>query len=67
MNSETIKKASAIYFSLLKEKVIDESSEHFQSYFEPDVRQTVLLLKHQNGFIWLSSQQALFLRLILPI
>ena len=49
MNSETIKKASAIYFSLLKEKVIDESSEHFQSYFEPDVRQTVLLLADESG------------------
>src|SRR6478736_36091 len=49
MNPETIKKASAIYFSLLKEKVIDENSEHFQSYFEPDVRQTVLLLADESG------------------
>ncbi len=49
MNAETIKKASAVYFSLLKEKVIDETSEHFQTYFEPEVRQTVLLLADESG------------------
>ncbi|WP_405100017.1 DUF6063 family protein [Oceanobacillus sp. FSL H7-0719] len=49
MNAETIKKASAIYFSLLKERVIDETSEHFESYFEPEVRQTVLLLADESG------------------
>lgn len=49
MNAETIKKASAVYFSLLKEKVIDENSEHFQTYFEPEVRQTVLLLADESG------------------
>jgi len=49
MNAESIKKASAIYFSLLKDKVIDEMSEHFQTYFDPEVRQTVLLLADESG------------------
>src|SRR5690606_41510895 len=49
MNTEIIKKASAVYFSLLKEKVLDESSEHFESYFEPEVRQTVLLMADESG------------------
>src|SRR3954454_23961030 len=49
MNAETIKRASAVYFSLLKEKVIDENSEHFQTYFDPEVRQTVLLLADESG------------------
>ena len=49
MNAEIIKKASAVYFSLLKEKVIDENSEHFQAYFEPEVRQTVLLMADESG------------------
>lgn len=49
MNAETIKKASAVFFSLLKEKAIDENSEHFQAYFEPEVRQTVLLLADESG------------------
>ncbi|RDW17481.1 hypothetical protein CWR48_13225 [Oceanobacillus arenosus] len=49
MNAEIIKKASAVYFSLLKEKVIDETSEHFQDYFEPEVRQTVLLMADESG------------------
>ncbi|GLB60494.1 DUF6063 family protein [Cytobacillus sp. NCCP-133] len=49
MSAESIKKASAVYFTLLKEKVIDENSEHFQAYFDPDVRQTVLLLADESG------------------
>lgn len=49
MNAETIKKASAVYFSLLKEKVLDETSEHFEAYFEPEVRQTVLLMADESG------------------
>jgi len=49
MSAETIKKASAVYFTLLKEKVIDENSEHFQTYFVPEVRQTVLLLADESG------------------
>jgi hypothetical protein len=49
MNAETIKKASVIYFSLLKDKAIDENSEHFQTYFDPEVRQTVLLLADESG------------------
>jgi len=49
MDTETIKKASAVYFSLLKDKVIDENSEHFQTYFDPEVRQTVLLLADESG------------------
>jgi len=49
MDTETIKKASAVYFTLLKEKVIDENSEHFQAYFNPEVRQTVLLLADESG------------------
>ncbi|MCM3690423.1 DUF6063 family protein [Neobacillus niacini] len=49
MNSNSIKKASAVYFTLLKDKVIDENSEHFQTYFDPEVRQTVLLLADESG------------------
>lgn len=49
MSPETIKKASAVYFTLLREKVIDENSEHFQTYFDPEVRQTVLLLADESG------------------
>ncbi|MBT2689425.1 hypothetical protein J7I93_14625 [Bacillus sp. ISL-47] len=49
MSGESIKKASAVYFTLLKDKVIDENSEHFQVYFDPDVRQTVLLLADESG------------------
>ena len=49
MNAEIIKKASAVYFTLLKEKVMDETSEHFQDYFEPEVRQTVLLMADESG------------------
>lgn len=49
MNAEIVKKASAVYFTLIKEKVIDENSEHFQTYFEPEVRQTVLLLADESG------------------
>ncbi|MEH7387385.1 DUF6063 family protein [Bacillus sp. JJ1521] len=49
MDAEIVKKASAVYFKLLKEKVIDENSEHFQTYFEPEVRQTVLLLADESG------------------
>ncbi|MEH7224685.1 DUF6063 family protein [Bacillus sp. JJ1566] len=49
MDAEIVKKASAVYFTLLKEKVIDENSEHFQTYFEPEVRQTVLLLADESG------------------
>ena len=29
--------------------MIDENSEHFQTYFEPEVRQTVLLLADESG------------------
>jgi hypothetical protein len=49
MSAENIKKASAVYFTLLKEKSIDENSEHFQTYFDPEVRQTVLLLADESG------------------
>jgi hypothetical protein len=49
MNAETIKRASAVYFTLLKDKVIDENSEHFQTYFDPEVRQAVLLLADESG------------------
>jgi Family of unknown function (DUF6063) len=49
MNAESIKRASAVYFTLLKDKVIDENSEHFQTYFDPEVRQTVLLLADESG------------------
>ncbi|MFK9090306.1 DUF6063 family protein [Bacillus salipaludis] len=49
MNTETVKKASAVYFTLLKDKVIDENSEHFQTYFDPEVRQTVLLLADESS------------------
>ncbi|MDM5225992.1 DUF6063 family protein [Cytobacillus sp. NJ13] len=55
MSAESIKKASAVYFTLLKDKVIDENSEHFQTYFDPDVRQTVLLLADESGTFIIES------------
>lgn len=61
MDTETIKKASAVYFSLLKGKVIDENSEHFQTYFEPEVRQTVLLLADESGTYIIESPKRIHL------
>ncbi|WP_102349242.1 DUF6063 family protein [Bacillus sp. Marseille-P3661] len=55
MSAEIVKKASAIYFSLLKDKVIDDNSEHFQTYFDPEVRQTVLLLADESGTFIIES------------
>ncbi|MFS0864302.1 DUF6063 family protein [Fredinandcohnia sp. 179-A 10B2 NHS] len=61
MSAETIKKASAIYFTLLKDKVIDENSEHFQVYFDPEVRQTVLLLADESGTYIIESPKRIHL------
>ncbi|MFD1851671.1 DUF6063 family protein [Oceanobacillus bengalensis] len=61
MNAEIIKKASAVYFSLLKEKVIDETSEFFQDYFEPEVRQTVLLMADESGTYIIESPKRIHL------
>jgi hypothetical protein len=61
MNAESIKKASAVYFTLLKEKVIDENSEHFQTYFDPEVRQTVLLLADESGTYIIESPKRIHL------
>ncbi|MEH7155903.1 DUF6063 family protein [Neobacillus drentensis] len=61
MNAETIKRASAIYFTLLKDKVIDENSEYFQTYFEPEVRQTVLLLADESGTYIIESPKRIHL------
>jgi hypothetical protein len=61
MNAETIKRASAVYFTLLKDKVIDENSEHFQTYFDPDVRQTVLLLADESGTYIIESPKRIHL------
>ncbi len=61
MNPEVIKKASAVYFSLLKEKVIDENSEHFQVYYEPEVRQTVLMLADESGTYIIESPKRIHL------
>ncbi|MBN8199735.1 DUF6063 family protein [Bacillus sp. NTK034] len=55
MSAESLKKASAVYFTLLKDKVIDENSEYFQAYFDPDVRQTVLLLADESGTFIIES------------
>lgn len=55
MSAESIKTASAVYFTLLKDKVIDESAEHFQAYFDPDVRQTVLLMADESGTFIIES------------
>ncbi|KAF0825700.1 hypothetical protein ABE29_22365 [Cytobacillus firmus] len=55
MSAESIKTASAVYFTLLKDKVIDENSEHFQAYFNPDVRQTVLLMADESGTFIIES------------
>jgi hypothetical protein len=61
MNAETIKRASAVYFTLLKEKVIDENSEHFQTFFDPEVRQTVLLLADESGAYIIESPKRIHL------
>lgn len=61
MNVESIKKASAVYFTLLKDKVIDENSEHFQTYFDPEVRQTVLLLADESGTYIIESAKRIHL------
>ncbi|WP_042347804.1 DUF6063 family protein [Bacillus massiliigorillae] len=61
MNAEIIKKASAVYFALLKDKVIDENSEHFQIYYEPDVRQTVLMLADESGTYIIESPKRIHL------
>lgn len=61
MNAESIKKASAVYFTLLKEKVIDENSEHFETYFDPEVRQTVLLLADESGTYIIESPKRIHL------
>src|SRR3954465_4958734 len=61
MNNEIIKKASHVYFTLLKEKVIDETSEHFQTYYEPEVRQTVLLLADESGTYIIESPKRIHL------
>lgn len=49
MNAEIVKKAASVYFSLLKDKVIDENTEQFQTYFEPEVRQAVQMLADESG------------------
>jgi hypothetical protein len=61
MNAESIKKASAVYFTLLKDKVIDENSEYFQTYFEPEVRQTVLLMADESGTYIIESPKRIHL------
>lgn len=61
MNAEITKKASAIFFSLLKEKVIDENSEHFHVFFEPEVRQMVLLLADESGTYIIESPKRIHL------
>ena len=61
MNAESIKKASAVYFSLIKDRVIDENSEHFQTYFDPEVRQTVLLLADESGTYIIESPKRIHL------
>jgi Family of unknown function (DUF6063) len=61
MNAESIKKASAVYFTLLKDKVIDENGEYFQTYFEPEVRQTVLLMADESGTYIIESPKRIHL------
>ena len=61
MNAEIIKKASAVFFALLKENVIDESSEQFQAYYEPEVRQTVLMLADESGTYIIESPKRIHL------
>ena len=61
MNAEIVKKAAAVYFSLLKDKVIDENNEQFQIYFEPDVRQAVHLLADEAGTYIIESPKRIHL------
>jgi len=61
MSAENIKKASAVYFTLLRDKVIDETSEHFQMYYEPEVRQTVLMLADESGTYIIESPKRIHL------
>lgn len=48
MNFETTQKASHVFFTLLKERIIDEQHECFDLYHESNVRETVLLLADQS-------------------
>ena len=61
MSAENIKKASAVYFTLLRDKVIDETSEHFQMYYEPEVRKTVLMLADESGTYIIESPKRIHL------
>ena len=61
MNAEIVKKAAAVYFSLLKDKVIDENNEQFQIYFDPDVRQAVHLLADEAGTYIIESPKRIHL------
>ena len=46
---------------MLKEKVIDELSEQFQVYYEPEVRQTVLMLADESGTYIIESPKRIHL------
>lgn len=48
MDYENWKKASAVYFHLLKKKVIEDSDEYYDIYFEPNVRDGVRMLADQS-------------------
>jgi len=48
MSSEAFKKAAEIYFTLLKEKSICDYHEYIAVFYEPDVRDAVLILADQS-------------------
>ncbi|MET3289282.1 UNVERIFIED_CONTAM: hypothetical protein ABID98_001852 [Brevibacillus sp. OAP136] len=49
MDYEIWKKASAVYFHLLKKKVIEDSDEHYDIYFDPIVREGVRMFADQSS------------------
>ncbi|QGG57832.1 DUF6063 family protein [Paenibacillus sp. B01] len=49
MDIESMKKASAVYFHMLKKKMIEDSDELYNMYFEPTVRESVRMLADQSG------------------
>ncbi|WP_050614595.1 DUF6063 family protein [Bacillus testis] len=49
MEMEAVKRASSIYFALLKNKVIEDTDEMYEHYFEPTTRQLVGVMADESG------------------
>ncbi|MFS0782494.1 DUF6063 family protein [Bacillus sp. 1P06AnD] len=49
MDIDAIKRASHVYFTLLKDKVISDNDELYEQYFEPNIRHLVAVLADESG------------------